>query len=231
MRTLTEVFLEKSRRGTYKDNAENRRKHRVGMPYGKWKEGTEAYIGKVVSNYDSFGASITVVCTASACISSPINLKSRESIQRKMTKDGCTVHEIKDIMRNTFVAVNGNIDEVINTVKGHFNVLRHKVQKPEDFDGYSGNILNIKFPNGAIGEVQVNTPEMIYAKEPAKVARELLGEELYGMIDAAAKKIGFEGGRGHLLYEQIRQMEPSEERQALKQESVEYYSRVKEILI
>lgn len=35
MKTLTEVFLEKSRRGTYKDNAENRRKHRVGMPYGK----------------------------------------------------------------------------------------------------------------------------------------------------------------------------------------------------
>lgn len=231
MKTLTEVFLEKSRRGTYKDNAENRRKHRVGMPYGNWAESTEAYIGKVVANHGYFVASISTVCNASACISSPVNLKTKESIQRKMTKDGCTVHEIKDIMRNTFVAVNGNIDEVINTVKGHFNVLRHKVQKPEDFDGYSGNILNIKFPNGAIGEVQVNTPEMIYAKEPAKVARELLGEELYGMIDAAAKKIGFEGGRGHLLYEQIRQMEPSEERQALKQESVEYYSRVKEILI
>ena len=35
MKTLTEVFLEKSRRGTYKDNKENRRLHRVGMPYGK----------------------------------------------------------------------------------------------------------------------------------------------------------------------------------------------------
>ena len=231
MKTLTEVFLEKSRKGTYKDNAENRRKHRVGMPYGNWAESTEAYIGRVVANHGTFSASIAVVCQRASCISSPINLKSKESIRRKMTKDGCTVHEIKDIMRNTFVAVNGNIDEVINAVKSQFKVLRHKVQKPEDFDGYSGNILNIKFPNGAIGEVQVNTPEMIYAKEPAKVARELLGDELYGMIDAAAKKIGFEGGRGHLLYEQIRQMKPSPERQALRQESVEYYAKVKEILI
>ena len=38
MKTLTEVFLEKSRRGTYKDNAENRRLHRVGMPYDYGKE-------------------------------------------------------------------------------------------------------------------------------------------------------------------------------------------------
>lgn len=201
------------------------------MPYGNWAESTEAYIGRVIANHGTFSASIAVVCQRASCISSPMNLKSKESIRRKMTKDGCTVHEIKDIMRNTFVAVNGNIDEVINAVKSQFKVLRHKVQKPEDFDGYSGNILNIKFPNGAIGEVQVNTPEMIYAKEPAKVARELLGDELYGMIDKAAKKIGFEGGRGHLLYEQIRQMKPSPERQALRQESVEYYAKVKEILI
>ena len=231
MKTLTEHFLEKSRRGTYKDNKENRRKHRVGMPYGKWKEGTEAYIGKVVANYDSCGASITVVCTASACISFPINLKSRESIQRKMTKDGCTVHEIKDIMRNTFVAVDGGLDRVISAVKSEFKVLRHKVQKPEDFDGYSGNILNIQFPNGAIGEVQVNTPEMIYAKEEAKIAKTILGQELYDRIDEAARKVGFEGGRGHALYEAIRSMEPSEERQALRQESVEYYAKVREILI
>ena len=41
MRTLTEVFLEKSRRGTYKDNPENRRLHRVGMPYDYGKKAKE----------------------------------------------------------------------------------------------------------------------------------------------------------------------------------------------
>ena len=229
MKTLTEVFLEKSKKGTYKDNPENRRKLRVGLPYGNWAESTDAYIGKVVANHSYFAAKISIVCNTSACISSPVNLKTKESIQRKMTKDGCTVHEIKDIMRNTFVAVDGDVDKVIKVVKEQFKVLRHKVQKPEDFDGYSGNILNIQFPNGAVGEVQVNTPEMIYAKEPVKIARKLLGEELYETIDAAARKMGFEGGRGHLLYEQIRTMKPSEKRQALKQESVEYYSKVKEI--
>lgn len=41
MKTLTEVFLEKSRRGAYKDNPENRRLHRVGMPYDYGKKAKE----------------------------------------------------------------------------------------------------------------------------------------------------------------------------------------------
>ena len=41
MKSLTEVFLEKSRRGTYKDNPENRRLHRVGMPYDYGKKAKE----------------------------------------------------------------------------------------------------------------------------------------------------------------------------------------------
>lgn len=229
MKTLTEVFLEKSRKGTYKDNAENRRKLRVGLPYGNWAESTDVYIDKVVANYRSFSDSIVTVCKEASCISSPISLKSRKRIQEKMVDVGCTVHEIKDIMRNTFVAVDGDVDKVIKVAKEHFKVLRHKVQKPEDFDGYSGNILNIQFPNGAVGEVQVNTPEMIYAKEKPDDAKIVLGQELYERINNAAKKIGFEGGKGHILYAQIRVMKPSKEREALKQESVKYYSKVKEI--
>lgn len=38
MISLTEISIEKSRSGVYKDNAENRRLRRVGKPYGKMKE-------------------------------------------------------------------------------------------------------------------------------------------------------------------------------------------------
>lgn len=58
-----EIFLEKSRRGTYKDNAENRRLHRVGMPYDYGKEAKEKGADakrnlkirkQVLANYQNF---------------------------------------------------------------------------------------------------------------------------------------------------------------------------------
>ena len=52
-----------------------------------------------------------------------------------------------------------------------------------------------------LAEIQLNTPEIIYAKELPATAKQILGEEKYAELP---KKIKIEGGRGHQLYEEYR---------------------------
>lgn len=70
---------------------------------------------------------------------------------------------------------------------------------------------------------------MIFAKEPEKVAREIMGDFLYNSLQKRAEKVGFKSGQGHLLYEKIREMKPSPERDKIREVSVAYYKKVKEI--
>jgi hypothetical protein len=59
--------------------------------------------------------------------------------------------------------------------------------------------------SGLVGEIQVNSPEMIYPKEPAPIARNILGDAEY---DAIASRTSVPGGQGHALYEEYRQLPP-----------------------
>ena len=91
--------------------------------------------------------------------------------------------------------------------------------------GYSGVNSTIKTQAGIFGEVQVNTPAMIYAKEPESVARILLGDDLYNSI---ASRSGVSGGQGHKLYEQWRVLPDSDpERTAIEAQSKAYYDTVR----
>lgn len=157
---LTETIL-KSRSGIYKDTPENRRLHRVGFHYGSnipQSPEIQAYTNKMLENKPYFAKQIVDVCETMKCISSVINIKSEKSVRSKLFRDGCKMGDIKDLMRNTFIALDGNTERVIEEVKKKFDVQRIKVQTAEKFDGYSGTIINVRFPNGMIGEVQVNTP-------------------------------------------------------------------------
>lgn len=77
------------------------------------------------------------------------------------------------------------------------------VLKEQKLDtGYSGNIINIRNKKtGLIGEIQVNTAKMIYAKENYSIAYKLLGGKTMREIYKETKK---PSGWGHALYEQSR---------------------------
>jgi hypothetical protein len=156
----------------------------------------------------------------------PLNYKSEESITRKVDNDyGGNVNELKDSVRNTVIIDNEQgIQSAIKDLADNPNTLRVKVQSADsDPLGYSGTIANVKMSNGLIGEVQVNSAKMIYAKEPAASAKAILGNDKYNQI---AKQTGKEGGLGHKLYEEYRILDPKKDAAKMAEianKSKEYY--------
>ncbi|WP_140418455.1 hypothetical protein [Sphingomonas mucosissima] len=83
----------------------------------------------------------------------------------------------------------------------------------------------MKTGSGLTGKIQVNSPEMIYAKESPASARAILGDEAYNDI---ANRVGVPGGRGHALYEDYRSLPKSDPaREQIARESMEYYDHVR----
>ena len=101
--------------------------------------------------------------------------------------------------------------------------MRYKPQHTEL--GYVGNIINVRTQQGIIGEIQVNTPAMIYAKEPPEIAKAIIGDDVWERIH---KQTNVAGGLGHKYYEEWRVMsieeQQSERGQNLLRESLEYYA-------
>lgn len=158
----------------------------------------------------------------------PINFKSEESIRRKVLLERQKVpmfspKNLKDTVRTTIVADNKDIDFIISDLVKHKSFVRLKEQKTSL--GYVGNIVNLITNNGLIAEIQVITPYMIYAKEPPKIAKQLLGESMWNKI---MQKTKLEGGLGHKFYEQWRLLNPkSKEAIEIAKKSVEYYRHFK----
>jgi len=156
----------------------------------------------------------------------PLNYKSEESITRKVDNDyGGNVNELKDSVRNTVIIDNEQgLQSAIKDLADNPNTLRVKVQSADsDPLGYSGTIANVKMSNGLIGEVQLNSAKMIYAKEPAASAKAILGNDKYNQI---AKQTGKEGGLGHKFYEEYRILDPKKDAVKMAEianKSKEYY--------
>lgn len=132
----------------------------------------------------------------------PINLKSVDSITRKAKENG--IKGIKDSYRTTIIADKNSIPKIIKSLSGNnkngFKIERIKHQKLDT--GYTGNIVNFKDKKtGIIGEIQVNTPKMIYAKEKYSIAYKILGGKTMRDIYNETK---MPSGWGHALYEQSR---------------------------
>lgn len=155
-----------------------------------------------------FGASVT-----------PINFKSVESIERKARDVG--YDGITDSVRTTIVS-DGNLTAITDELKRRGSTV--KEQKAEDYNGYHGFISKVRFADGTIGEIQVNTPKMIYAKEKPEVAKKIIGKAAYARIK---KETGLEGGKGHELYEKIRVLNKrsdAKKKEELIRQSRDYYS-------
>lgn len=235
-------YIVKSRSGVYKDNSENRRLNRAGLQYGQKKqqesvfavnkkdlELAEAKVKKMLAVKQNFDDVSQTVCQEVGCIVSSTNIKKPIRIVQKMASDGSTIDEIKDVMRNTFV-VNSDSDvgKVIEAISKHYKVVRVKHQTPDKFAGYSGNIVNVELPNGEIGEMQVNTPQMIFGKEVERDARMILGDDLWERLKANAGNLI--PGLGHRMYEVLRDDSVENERRALvKKNSIIYYDKIKKI--
>lgn len=159
----------------------------------------------------------------------PINFKSENSITRKVNDElGGDVTQLKDAVRNTVVVPYNKLNDVVSQLRTNPKFVRVKVQEGPEYYGYKGVITNIKTSNGIYGEMQVNSPGMIYAKEPKAIALNYMDEGAYNSI---AEKTGLPGGLGHHYYEEIRQINPvtaSEidltRRLTLIEESKKYYS-------
>lgn len=165
----------------------------------------------------------------------PVNLKTRASIIRKLgtAEVNHDAREIKDAVRTTIMVDSDKVDGVRSYFKqiksSGGNVQRIKVQAGSVFLGYTGTIVNINGANGLTAEIQVNTPKMIYAKEPPEDAKRIIGEALWRKIQ---RETGLPGGLGHKYYEQYRSLTYEQQRSELGREiarkSEEYYSHFTE---
>jgi hypothetical protein len=157
----------------------------------------------------------------------PVNIKSRKRILEKAIADyGGDVFEVSDMIRNTFISSAENIPALISEIGKQFNVIERKAQAFAT--GYTGHLFKIWVRKGVKGEIQVNTPQMIYAKESS--AKELLGTKLFNEIKNKSK---MPHGLGHKYYEEYRILsredQLSAKGRALAEKSKDYYQKAKAI--
>jgi uncharacterized Zn-binding protein involved in type VI secretion len=152
-------------------------------------------------------------------------IKSMARAQEKIDKyyDGDPT-QIKDLVRNTIVVPDDQVPAVTAKLQDA-GASAKIINADSDPMGYSGVNTTMKTSNGLTGEIQVNSPEMIYAKGPPEVAKSILGED--GFSDMQ-QKTGLPSGTGHDLYEQYRSLDPkSPEAQSLAQQSKDYYNAIR----
>lgn len=152
-------------------------------------------------------------------------IKSQERAIQKINGDyEGDPTKIKDLARNTII-VEG---DKVNTVAGELASRGAKVKVIDgasDPLGYSGVNSTVNTKAGIPAEIQVNSPEMIYAKESEPMARALLGDDAY---NAVAARTDVPGGLGHKYYEEWRVLDPkSPEAQAIAEKSRAYYEAVR----
>lgn len=156
------------------------------------------------------------------------DIKGRDRAEEKAAQDyGGDASRVTDIARNTIVAPDyESYQRAIDSIRSRDDVVALKETKEgDDPTGYTGAIAKIKTPNGHVAEIQVNTPDMIYAKEPEDVARKILGDEKYTELQ---KTLGIEGGEGHSLYEKMRSKDKSSPAyKALAEQSKVYYNAIR----
>lgn len=153
-------------------------------------------------------------------------LKGRERALEKAVDDyGGDPSKVKDIARNTIVVEQRQYNKAVALLKKQGAKVK-SIESTSDPMGYSGTNAVVKTKAGIPAEIQVNTPEMIFAKEKPEIARAILGEQKYAEISA---KSGVPGGRGHQLYEEYRGLASGDPRRdRVAAESRAYYNQVRQ---
>ncbi len=159
-------------------------------------------------------------------------LKSRRRVLEKAAKDyDGDLTRVKDIARNTVVVERGHEHHALASLRELHPEIADKHVKVVDHAadplGYSGITVSVPTKSGMPGEVQINSPHMIYAKEKPEDALRILGKEHYERI---AKTPGMpEGGQGHKMYETWRASSDPAEKARVAKESRAYYDSVRKL--
>lgn len=157
-------------------------------------------------------------------------LKGEDRAVQKVVEDyGGNVDQLTDLARNTLVVKNSDFQAAFDSIASDPNVVKSKIiDSNTDALGYSGGNIKYKTSNGLVAEIQVNSPEMIFAKEREETARAILGNDVYEQI---AEKTGMEGGLGHKFYEQFRVLKDKTTEEALQiiEASKQYYQQIRDL--
>lgn len=139
------------------------------------------------------------------------------------------VRKLTDVVRNTVVVqstkdFNILAKTVLAESKKNGLVSYKRIRDSVDDYGYSGINAKFKTPSGMVGEMQINSAWMIYAKEKSSVAISILGRDLY---DEIAEKVKVEGGKGHEFYEIGRNTKDAVLKAKVQKDSTEYYNLIR----
>ena len=157
-------------------------------------------------------------------------IKSDERASQKVAMDyGGDWHSIKDLARMTIVVpTTSAIAQVVAQLRNRFTASQGRgllqikeVTPDQDPCGYSSTTVFVRTSNGRFGEIQVNLPEIIYAKQSADSVKKLIGESMYMTIKG---KYQLEGGLGHALYEVYRVAPGTEKAKQAAELSKAYYA-------
>jgi hypothetical protein len=155
-----------------------------------------------------------------------VPLKQRDrALEKAIQEYDGDASKVKDIARNTIVVDRHQYDKAVALLKEQGAKVKN-IDASSDPLGYSGTNAVIKTTAGILAEIQLNLPEMIYAKESPANGRAILGEKKYTEL---AAKTGVPGGRGYHLYEEWRSLPPgAPRRDQLVAESRAYYDQVRQ---
>lgn len=188
-----------------------------------------AFIERTLSDAKKVNLVTGVIAKNNGGFLTMLSKKSEKRIFEKAKQDyNGDIFQVKDIVRNTIILPNGDFKNVISQLKRRITVVKVKEQiVDEDPLGYSGFLIHIQNKSGTYFETQINTPQMIYAKEPNAI--DLLGDEIYNKIKSAS---GLPPGLGHKYYEEYRIMDPindAKKMSILQNKSKKYYKKIRAV--
>ncbi len=112
-------------------------------------------------------------------------VKSMKRAVEKLVQGDFDTSSIKDLLRSTIVVERyADAQGVLDAISREFKIIRIKNRSGVDlsgekmevaprqaYGGYADILVNVELPDGTVGEIQINVPSMLAAKE--------LGHELY----------------------------------------------------
>ena len=140
----------------------------------------------------------------------PGPVKGEARARQKTAWDyGGDFHDLKDVVRMTIIADDKNyLNQVRQALVAYcvpsngYGVIKNAETLPEnDPCGYSGLNFVAKLPNGRSGEIQANTPNIMFGKMSKEKFVKFLNPSKHAEIQG---KYGIECGLGHGLYEVYR---------------------------
>ncbi|WP_203144034.1 hypothetical protein [Marinobacter mangrovi] len=166
----------------------------------------------------------TLKYTEGTVATAPFKSRARATQKILNEYDGDS-YKIKDLARNTIIAPEDRIDSVVSELASRGANIK-RIDGTSNPLGHSGVNTTVNTRAGIVAEVQVNTPDMIYAKEPESIARSMMGDDLY---NTTAARHSVKGGQGHKLYEEWRELEnpDSDEAKKIADRSKKYYMTIR----